>query len=302
MKKELKVIITIGLPASGKSEFAIKHIQKNENFVRISRDDFRGMLKNQTQCDIKIESLITDLCTDAMIKSLCRNENVIMDATHCSQKHINAIIEKAQDYADIEYMLFDVPVDKCIERDKLRKNPVGEDVIRKMNEKFVVLKDTFNFQHLKKHRNRPVLLPNFNSPLPEAVCFDIDGTLAHMVNRSPFEWNKVDHDIYSPIVGEQMEFHNSKGRTIIVLSGRDSSCRKLTEEWLEFYGLKYNFLLMRPENDFRKDSVIKKEFYETHIKDKYNLLCVYDDRLQVLDTWHKLGIFAFNVNQGNKLF
>jgi hypothetical protein len=35
-----------------------------------------------------------------------------------------------------------------------------------------------------------------------------------------------------------------------------------------------------------------KEIYENEIVGKYNLLCVYDDRIQVLDMWYDQSIFT----------
>ncbi len=60
----------------------------------------------------------------------------------------------------------------------------------------------------------------------------------------------------------------------------------------------FDEMYMRPKDDYRKDTLIKKEIYENHIKPNHNLLCVYDDRLSVFRTWNELGIFVFTVNQG----
>ena len=56
-KKELQVLILIGLPGSGKSTWAKQQILKKkelgEEWVRINRDDHRMMLKNQFVCENK---------------------------------------------------------------------------------------------------------------------------------------------------------------------------------------------------------------------------------------------------------
>ena len=123
-----------------------------------------------------------------------------------------------------------------------------------------------------------------------------------MGDRSVFDWMKVYKDEKNEIVAEHVDFHRSKGRKIILVSGRDESCRKLTQEWLEMYGIHYDYLYMRPENDYRKDTIIKREIYQNKIEGIYNVLAVYDDRLQVLDMWYDQNIFTFNVNQGNHEF
>ena len=44
-KKNLKITILIGIPASGKSTYAKDYIRNNADTVRVKRDDLRVMLK-----------------------------------------------------------------------------------------------------------------------------------------------------------------------------------------------------------------------------------------------------------------
>lgn len=298
MKREnLKILILIGIPASGKSTWSADFVRRNPDWVRVNRDDFRKMLKNAQVCDPKIEDMITELMKTAITKCLMRKLNVIVDNTNLKQKYINDLVDTFKYSADIDYRVFDISVDKAIERDNLRDSKVGEGVIKKMFNDYKKLIDSFGFQPVKKVE-RPHLVPDFKSELPQAVIFDIDGTLALMGNRSPYEWMKVYKDEINDIVAEQVEFHKSKGRKILIVSGRDGVCKKLTEDWLDMYGIKYDGIYMRPENDFRKDTHIKREIYQNEIEGKYNVVAVYDDRLQVLDMWTENGIFSFCVNQG----
>lgn len=303
MDKNLEVIITIGPPASGKSTWRVDFLSKNPKWVAVSRDDFRYMLRNQGWCEPKIEHLITKLVNDSILNALANNLNVIIDATNLRVSVINDLIKLVHEYADVSYRVFDVPYDTLIERDSKRERSVGVDVIDKMWKNWLILKDSFDFQPVKKARNRTTIIPKFKSNgLPDAIIFDIDGTLAINICRDFYNWGEVDKDIVNRIVAEHIGFHRNAGRKIIIVSGRDESCRKLTEEWLEFYGIKYDMLLMRPKNSFEKDTVIKKRIYESEIKDKYNVLAVYDDRLSVCEMWNELGLFVFNVNQGLKPF
>lgn len=297
--KDLEILLLIGIPASGKSTWSKEFVRKNPNYVRVNRDMYRLMLKDAQTCEPKVEDLISGLVNQAIEASLMKKLNVIVDATNLKVKYIKEFVERFKYHADINYRVFDISLDKAIERDSNREAMVGENVIKKMYKDYKILIDTFDFQPVKKVEQRPVIVPNFKSQLPDAVVFDIDGTLALMGNRSPFDWMKVYKDNVNDIVAEQIEFHRSKGRKILIVSGRDGVCRKLTEDWLEMYGITYDEFYMRPENDYRKDTLIKREIYENHIKGKYNLLTVYDDRLQVLEMWNKVGIFTFNVNQGN---
>ncbi len=296
--KKLEILILIGIPGSGKSTWAKDFVRNNSDWIRVNRDDFRDMLKTSQTCENKIEDMITGLVSDVISSSLSRKLNVIVDNTNLKIKYINAIIEEFKYSANINYRVFDISKDKAIERDRNRDKKVGALVINKMYKDYKILADSFDFQPVNKIERRPNIIPDFESKLKDVVIFDIDGTLALMGKRGPFDWMKVYKDDINEIVSEQVEFHRSKGREIFVVTGRDEVCRKVTEEWLELYGIEYDKLFMRPKNDYRKDTLIKKEIYENEIVGKYNLLTVYDDRLSVCKTWHNLGVFVFTVNQG----
>ena len=301
MKKEnLKVLILIGIPASGKSTWAKDFLRNNANWIRVNRDYYRLMLREEQMCEPKVEGMVSELLNAAVTSALSKRMNVIIDNTNLKVSYINEFIEKFKYSADIEYRVFDISLDKAIDRDLNRNQKVGKDVIEMMHKNYKILIDSFGFQPVKKIAQRPHIKPVFESILPNAVIFDVDGTIALMTNRGPFDWHKVYKDDVNPIVAEHIAFHQSLGRKIIVVSGGDGSCRKQTEEWLDLYSLHFDELHMRPDGDYRKDTVIKKEIYNNEIKPRYNVLCVYDDRLQVLDMWNKLGVFTFNVNQYNQ--
>lgn len=302
MEKELEVIINIGVPASGKSTFTDNYIKKNPGWVKVSRDDFRYMLKGVGFCEPKIEKMITELQNKTIVTALANKLNVIIDNTHLKVSYINEMKNLVKEYASVKYMVFDVPLKTLLERDSAREKSVGPDVVRKMYKQWEILKDSFDFQPAPKDRVRKYITPNFKSELPDCVVFDIDGTLANMKNRGPFDWDKVDRDDYNQIVGEQTKFHKSMGRKIFIVSGRDGSCKEMTENWLKFYGVEYDDIFMRPENNYEKDTIIKKRIYENEFKDKYNILAIYDDRLSVCNMWFEQGLFVYNCNQGNKAF
>ncbi len=300
MKKTPTVTINVGIPASGKSTWTKERIKTDANAVAISRDYFRLMLKDAQVCSKDIEVAISELVLSTAKTMLTSGKDVILDATHLKVDYINPIIEELKYYADINYQVFSIPVEEAILRDMKRQASVGEDVIRRMNKDFIRLMQTFHFQPVKKQKRpsiNPVIADDNN-----AVIFDIDGTLAEMCDRSPFDTERVIDDKLIELVKEQTKFHASRGRAIILCSGRMETAREATVQWLKKHDISYNILLMRKENDFRKDSIIKEEIYNTRIKNKYNVLCVYDDRLQVVDMWFKLGLFVFNVNQGNIQF
>ena len=135
--------------------------------------------------------------------------------------------------------------------------------------------------------------------------FDIDGTLAdHQGLRSPYDESKVSED--SPITPVWAVLNCLiKEYKIIFVSGRTTICEEATNYWLwkhlpnrSLFYKPYD-LYMRQAGDNRKDSIVKKEIYDTKILPYYNIIGVFDDRLQVLNMLWENNIFTFSVNQGN---
>ena len=293
-----QVLILVGIPASGKSTWSKEHIRRNPDWVRVNRDDYRLMLKDAQMCDPKIESMISELVTFAIRKSLAIKRKVIVDATNLGAKYINEYVNEFTHEADIDFRIFDISLSKAIQRDNARFAKVGEEVIKKMYENYKILVDSYAFQPVKM-TPRPHIVPVINSNFPSAYIFDIDGTISRMSNRSPFDWDKVDRDHVNEPVVEVLKDCKARGYDILLVSGRDEASRELTIEWLDFYGIPFDALYMRPAGSFQKDTSIKRDIYNNLIEGKYNIMGVFDDRLSVLEMWHKLGLFTFNVNQGN---
>ena len=256
------------------------------------------MLKDQPICEPKIESLINTIQDAVILDSLAKGLNVIIDNTNLKKSYVEHFSELVQPYASVEFQVFDISLKKALERDEAREKKVGKEVLERMFKQYEILVDSFDPSGRPMKRKiykNPILDPK----LPNAVIFDMDGTLSHMVNRGPFDWDKVYRDDLDIIVARQLEMHKNNGDKILIVSGRDSSCKKETSEWLEMYGLGFDDIFMRKEGDYRKDSIIKEEIYLNHIKGKYNILIAYDDRNQVVDKWRELGIKCFQVNPGN---
>lgn len=146
---------------------------------------------------------------------------------------------------------------------------------------------------------------NGSKRLPDVFIFDIDGTLAtHEGIRGPFEEHKVHLDLPIDPVWKVLRAL-AYDYKIIFVSGRTDSCKEKTLAWLKYYAdqdLGDIQLYMRKTGDQRKDSIIKKEIYDEHIFPYYNVIGVFDDRMQVCRMLYENNIFCFNVNQGLKEF
>lgn len=278
-----KLLMLKGLPASGKSTHA-KELAAN-GWVRTNKDDLRAML-NDSKWSKSNEAAVLRLRDFIVTDALQRGKNVVVDDTNFAPIHEDTLKKLAKDHkAGFEVKFFDTPLEECIKRDLKRPNSVGESVIKKMYADFL--------------KPQPPVVEHDPS-LPSAVICDIDGTLAHMVNRGPYDTSKYLDDEKDDLVHWAFARLSLEGGIRIICSGRSDEFRADTEQWLADHGITYDLLLMRPAGDVRKDSIIKRELYEQHIKGKFNVRLVLDDRNQVVDMWRdELGLKCFQVAPGD---
>ncbi|MGC4175724.1 polynucleotide kinase [Demequina sp.] len=135
---------------------------------------------------------------------------------------------------------------------------------------------------------------------PSAVIVDIDGTLALITDRNPYSHQGVLKDKPNAAVIEVARALAARGHTLVIVSGRTEAARDDTELWLTRH-LTTPFVgpFMRADRDDRKDATIKKEIYREHIEPHFDVLCVLDDRDQVVAMWRSLGITCLQVAPGN---
>jgi predicted kinase len=272
-----KILFLKGLPGSGKSTFAKQYQAEHHGTVRTNKDELRALLhdsvysKGKENFVLKVRDFIVD-------QALSEGHDIVCDDTNLAPKHLARMQEMAAKHnAAVEVKDFtDVPLEECIQRDLKRSRSVGERVIRSMHRQFLEPKPT-----------KPV----YDHALPDAVICDLDGTLAL------FDRDKVspyDRDFLADKVNEAVRgilwYHHDCDAEIILLSGRKDTFREQTTTWLANNAIYYAHLYMRKDGDGRPDNVVKEELYEQHIRGKYNVVMVIDDRLSVCRLWHRLGL------------
>ncbi|CAN5569164.1 hypothetical protein BH09BAC4_BH09BAC4_04120 [soil metagenome] len=309
------VLILTGLSGSGKSTFARRFCAENPNWLRVNRDDFRRSLLPvslseywQTWSDQeknRIETIVNELQKTAILEGLTRGWHVVIDNTNLKLRYLNELrklLAAHVDEVEIQYKLIDVPLEECIQRDKYRDDSVGETVIRKQAEQLAVLKKNFNCQTEMLTRSA-VFRREQNESLPRCILVDIDGTVAKMGNRSPFDWHRVGIDTPKWPIIRLVQAMKTSGYSIVFFSGRDSVCRPETASWLnQHFGWQPDDyeLFMRTEKDNRKDSIVKQELFAQHIAGWYYVEFVVDDRQQVVDMWRRaLGLTCVQVDYGD---
>ena len=139
--------------------------------------------------------------------------------------------------------------------------------------------------------------------MQKAIICDLDGTLALIGNRSPYEPETVEDDLLNNPVANILEVYAHQtlfAVQLIFVTGRFERYRTQTQNWLRKHGISNYQLYMRRDGDMRKDIVTKKEVYKHHIQGKYDVLFVLEDRDQTVRMWRKeLGLTCLQVEYGD---
>lgn len=283
-----KIIMLKGLPASGKTTWAKEKINENGNFIRVNKDDIRESILGKWSP--KKEKTVISIRNALIRAGIGLGKNVIVDDTNFNPKHEQYLKNLAQELGvtfEVNDSFLKVPVEECVERDMKRPNPVGYKVIYNMYYDFI-------YQDPSKK------IVNSTSKKRRCVICDIDGTLAHNYSgRNIYDFTKVKDDTPDPLVCAVLDGLDSTFSVdyldIIIVSGREDSCRKETEEWLYHNMIPYKALYMRKSGDKRDDAIVKEEIYKEFIEPEYCVLGVIDDRNKVVRMWERLGLKVMKV-------
>jgi predicted kinase len=130
-EKKGTVVLSIGLPGSGKSSWFKRH-----NIIPLSSDLVRGLL-----FDDATEQRYQDLVFSSL-RSLLRARLIAgrpmsyIDATNLSPKERHSWIRMAHDFGyEAHAVFFDVPTEVCMERNRKRRRNVPDDVMLRMAQK-----------------------------------------------------------------------------------------------------------------------------------------------------------------------
>lgn len=141
------------------------------------------------------------------------------------------------------------------------------------------------------------------------VVVDIDGTIAKVGDRLKYlQQGKKDWDSFyehcdedEPIkdvisIIEDLYF---EGRNIVFCTGRRESVRFKTVVWIQKNCFSNFDLLMRPDGDFRHDTMVKPELLATAGYTPDKVLCIFEDRDSMVSRWRDLGYRCLQVDRGD---
>lgn len=299
-----QVVLMRGLPGCGKTTYARRWVDLDPTGrAAVCRDDIRDMLHGGWTGVQAQEDLVTAVERNTITTLVRAGRDVVVHNTNLKPQELADLLHLAADLgapAEIVDMT-NVPVDVCLAQDVARasrgERHTGPEVIIKKWEQWV--------------ENQPYPLPvpeitplrvyeDPGVPAPYAVLVDLDGTVCLRGERSPYDLTRVGEDAPNLTVLGTVRMYARTSHRVIFLSGRHEKCRPDTEKWLaRYWGRPYDHLLMRPDGDVRSDDVVKREMFDRHVRNRYRVRVVLDDRDRVVGMWRRLGLTVYQVAPGD---
>lgn len=296
-----ELLITVGLPASGKTSYAVDFVRENDYF-NVNRDDIRNMIRGGFEN--ANEKLVTKIQHNAIDTILKVGGNVISSDTNLVRRNVRKLVSIAKQHsADVKFEYFDVHPEECKRRNNNRVDQVPSGVIDRMAKSHWNYKtfqvprfdDLFNETKPNVEKYVPV------SHKPNTIIVDLDGTCAVHNGRSPYDYDQLHTDLPNKQVIDLVKREYWNGKSIVFVTGRPDSHYNQTSAWIsEHINIMPDIhrsavLLMRNTGDRRQDFKIKQEIFDQYIRHNHNVLYCLDDRKQVIDMWRSLGLTVLDV-------
>lgn len=137
-------------------------------------------------------------------------------------------------------------------------------------------------------------LSNYMKNKP-AIIVDLDGTLADLGNRNPYDASNCQQDKVNLILLTIAKLIATYEHEILIVTGRKEIFKKETEQWLRDNQVQYERLFMRTNDDDRTQTEFKEEVL-AGIEKEYRVILAFEDSWRVAEMYRAHGIPCWQVN------
>jgi len=267
------------------AEFTGKNIQK---LLKTQKAKSFGPREKWT---VKIQTCILQTFVKENVRC------IIIDDTNYNTGHLTRIksICSRYNFEMIDmHRDYGVTLKECIDRNEIRANRVPKVAIYAMNKKYRVIERVNNPENCKVF--------TYDG---DYVVADLDGTLAHCEHRMKFIDGSMGKKKWKPFFDgmaddtvmdgtRQLLEDTYEGHPVVFVTGRPNDYRNTTEKWLKDNDINYDALYMRPQGDYRPDTVVKQEIIDLYL-DKDKIVMWLDDSPQIIEQVRKNGINTLKI-------
>lgn len=314
-----KLILCRGIQGSGKSFWAKKWAEEDpEHRIRFNNDDIRNMMGKYWVPSR--ENIIKDLKIEFAKSCMKNGWDIVVDNMNLNPKEVKFwedLVEDNNSYAtgasgesptfhykanylyEIEFKDFWTPVDECIRRDKMRPNPIGEEVIKQTWKRYRSFILQEQIKQLKERRLKQSGLK------PKAIVLDMDATLCLNTTGRPFYGKgaaegMLNDEPISEICELVWNLQRVGDCAIIIVSGREDTpeIREATETWLHNQDIWPTEVLLRSIGDYSKGEVVKRNLID-YVLSRYNVQFIIDDNNRCVKMYRDMGLTVLQPNEGS---
>ena len=306
MAKEIKkIILTRGIPGSGKSTWAKAWVAESpETRIRLNWDDIRNMLGPYWVPSREHINKVMLWCAVNTAAYCDKPYDMVIDNMNLNPKSWKEVEEWIETYnasshatgMNVQYVLefkdFFTPVEECIRRDAMRTNPIGEKTIKDIWRKY---RHFIQTQAVERYVNN--LRPH-DPNKPDCIVIDMDSTMCFNTNGRPWYGEGSTEAMINDIPNEGVvNLVKSQGYPVVVCTGRNQDQLRVTEQWLNKHGVYPEMMFFRANNDFRTGVEVKSELMEEILK-IYNVVAVFEDCEPIVAKFREMGLTVLQPNKG----
>lgn len=279
------VKILVGLPASGKSTYAHNlYTSEPGRWEIINWDTLRHFdaLGNERPYRFtkQSEKHIREVSFEMAVKFLRQGKSLIIDNTNLNEdSRVSWILLAAGEGIFTQMKEFNTSLDDCIRRNQQRTG--WRRVPRPVIERMALMSGRVDWPENKK-----------------VVIVDMDGTLADISWRKPFDCKLIPNDpVRQGVATTVYNLYHAQNMYVCIVSGRQiGNAGQLTVDWLVKHEIPYHRIFMRNTGDNRDDTIVKKEILDKIGVDRVSFAI--DDRPKVIRMWRENGIKTYDVGNG----
>ena len=295
----LKRMMYMDAPYNGNSKSLVKQV-KNALLAEFTGKNAQKLLKTQKAKSFGPKEKWTIKIQTCILQTFVR-ENVnciIIDDTNYNNGHLTRIKNICDRYTfemiDM-HRDYGVTLQQCIERNEIRANKVPKVAIYAMNKKYHVMERVNNPENCEVFDyDGDYVVADLDGTLAECEhrMKYIDGTMGGKKNWKPFFDGMADDTVMDGT--KQLLELTYEGHPVVFVTGRPNNYRSVTEKWLKDNDIQYDALYMRPQGDFRPDTVVKQEIIDLYL-DKNKIVMWLDDSPQIIEQVRKNGINTLKI-------